>query len=229
MNNFSTTRWSLVFAAGDDQNSDALEVLCRSYRPAVVAWLRRHRETPEDAEDLAQDFFERLLQKRLLARADPQRGRFRSFLLTSLRNFWLNELERRGGQRRGGNQLSVDVDENQLSHPGESPEQAFDRAFVQSLLALALKRLERETRTAGRGAMFEHLRHFLIEPPDPEAYETIGTELGMRRNTIAVAVHRLRARFKELVERELADTVTDSSALARELHALRHALKGAVQ
>ncbi len=217
---FNDTQWSLVQRATSDRL--ALDDLCRAYRPIVVAWFLRQRLTQDVAEDFTQGFFTRLLEKKTLEYADPARGRFRTFLLTSVRNFYLNELDKQFAQKRGGNLVHVPYEDDVSSR--DSPEAAFDRDFVAILLAKALHRAQEEAVASGRGDLFRHLRVFLTEPPDANDYEKLADMLQMRRNTIAVAVHRLRSRMRELTLEELRETVSSEEAYAAELEALKHSL-----
>lgn len=222
---FDTTHWSLILHAGGvgDGAHDALEALCRTYRPPVLAYVRAHRASREEAEDLTQAFFAHLLEHRLAARADPERGRFRAFLLTSLKHFLASEFARASTQRRGGGIDNLPLDEFE---PGvvDGPEQLFDREWAQTVLREALSRLQREAAQADKEALFRHLRPFLLESPENEEYEAVATALGMRRNTLAVAVHRLRARLQELVRAVVADTVADKEHADQELRRMRSAL-----
>jgi RNA polymerase sigma-70 factor (ECF subfamily) len=224
---FATTRWSMVVdAAGEGLRARAaLEALCETYRPPVLAYVRARVRRGEEAEDLVQDFFALLLERRLAARADPTRGRFRSFLLTSLKNFLVNERERANAQRRGGGTKLLPAAELELvadDDPG--PEAAFDREWARAVLQEGLRRLEHEAAQAGRSELFAVLRPFLVEAPDEADYETVGNAQGLRRNTIAVAVHRLRSRLQELVREVLADAASDAPDLETELRHLREVL-----
>jgi RNA polymerase sigma factor (sigma-70 family) len=223
---FDTTRWSLVLHAGSQAAGaqDALEALCRIYRPPVLAYIRAHRVWREDTEDLTQAFFAHLLEQRLAARADPERGRFRAFLLTALKHFLASEYAHASRQRRGGGQAALALDENEAD-TGDGPEQAFEREWAQTVLREALRRLQAEARQGGKEALFEQLRPFLLEPPDTSEYDAVGARLGLRRNTVAVAVHRLRARLQELVQEVVADTVEDRHEAERELRRLRSAFE----
>lgn len=220
---FDTTRWSLIVHAGADSR-DALDALCRAYRPPVLAYVRA-RHGREEAEDLTQAFFAHLLEHRLAARADRARGRFRAFLLTALRNFLASEHARATALRRGGGQESVCLDE---VDPGSDagPEREFEREWAQTVLRLAMQRLAREAADSGKAALFARLQPFALEIPGDADYDAVGAELGLRRNTVAVAVHRLRARLQELVHEVVADTVSDGDAAEMEVRRLRRVLTG---
>lgn len=223
---FDTTRWSLILDAGGegDDARDALETLCRTYRPPVLAYVRARPGLRDAAEDLTQAFFAHLLEQRLASRADRERGRFRAFLLTSLKYFLSNEHDRATAQRRGGGQTSVVLED--FEPPGDDdPEQAFEREWAQTILRQARARLQQEARHAGRTELFVRLQPFLLEPPRDSDYESVASALGLRRNTVAVAVHRLRARLQALVREMVADSAGDAAAAEVELRRLRGCLE----
>lgn len=229
MGMFQTTRWSLLLRArGDEpQARAALEALCRTYRPPVLAYLARHGCTRDEAEDLTQAFFLKFLEHRYHATADPERGRFRTFLLTAVQRFVANVREHDRAAKRGGGVAAAPLDEGDLAAGDEeTPEAAFDRAWARTLLGRALTRLRDEAAAAGKLALYQRLAPFLTEDPDPKDYERVAQDSGVRRNSIAVTVHRLRRRLKELVRMELADTVDSEKGLEAELQVLRGALGG---
>ena len=226
MTGFATTRWSLILDArtGPEAGRVALEQICRDYRHPVLAYVKRHGYAPADAEDITQDFFARLLEQGWHARADPSRGRFRSYMLSALRHFISDARDSAGAQKRGGGQQHVPADESfaTLAAPGsESPEQAFTRHWMKTVIQRATGKLEREARIAGKQELYRHLHGFLGEKPDPSVYRELGEKLGMRPNTIAVGVHRMRQRLRELVREELLQTVSDAASLDEELRELR--------
>lgn len=220
MTRFEETQWSMIERAGTDRV--ALDTLCRTYRPVIVAWFGRRGLSRETAEDYTQSFFARLLEKQTISAADPNRGRFRTFLLTSVRNFYLNELAKQSAQKRGGDQQHVSYADEGVAP--DNPQDAFDRDFAAVLLAKALHRMEEEAIAAGRGDLFRHLRPFITETPDGTDYDRITQVLDMRRNTIAVAMHRLRTRMREIALDELRQTVSSEAAFQAELAALKHSI-----
>jgi RNA polymerase sigma-70 factor (ECF subfamily) len=223
---FHTTRWSVVVNAGGkgDNARDALAALCRIYRPPVLAYVRA-RLAESDAEDVTQAFFAHLLERRLPERADRERGRFRSYLLTSLKHFLVEEHERASALRRGGGLTAVsDSVIEFIAAADPSPEQAFEREWARTVLRDALTQLEAETAGAGRIELFARLRPFLIDDPDQGDYDEIAQALGLRRNTVAVAVHRLRARLQEIVRELVADTADDPAEIDEELRCMRRML-----
>jgi len=230
MSHFQTTRWSIVLEArgnGVDARA-ALESLCRAYRAPVLAFIRGRGYPNDVAEDLTQSFFALFLEREDYAAANPARGRFRAYLLTAIRHFLVNSAEAVKAEKRGGRVSfeSIDsvTDEN-ASHPAAdgTPEAAFDQAWALVILDAALRRLRNEARLAGKEDLFDQLRDFLIEIPDDDDYARVAAKLDMRRNTIAVSVHRLRRRLSELVQAEVAQTAADRACLEIELRELRHA------
>jgi RNA polymerase sigma-70 factor (ECF subfamily) len=232
MARFQTTRWSLVLRArhNDAEAQAALAHLCAVYRAPVLAYLRHRVGAGRDAEDLTQAFFLRFLEAGYHASADPARGRFRTFLLTAVQRFVARQRVRDGALKRGGGArtepLDAHVDAVASDACGDSPEAAFERAWAMTLVERALARLHAEAAASGKQALFEQLRDFLTEPADTDGYSAAARALGMRRNTIAVAVHRLRQRLRELVLVELAETVDHEADVEQELHVLRHVLAG---
>jgi RNA polymerase sigma factor (sigma-70 family) len=226
---FATTRWSLILdaRAGPETARNALEEICRDYRGPVLAYVRRHGHSPADAEDLTQEFFARFLERRWHASADPARGRFRSFLLTALSRFLMNAHSTASAQKRGGGKQAADFEQaiaTLASPSAESPEQAFTRDWMQTVLARALDRLRDEAAAANKAELFERLAIYIADPPDASVYKSLGSELGMRANTLAVNVHRLRLRLRSLVRAELLQTVGDPDALEDEMRELRASL-----
>ncbi len=231
MGRFDTTRWSLVLRAqgsGGDERA-ALETLCRTYRPPVLAYIRSRGYSADVAEDLTQSFFARFLERIGHVDADPARGRFRAFLLTAIKRFLINasveaNTVKRGGRIRFESIDSETIDPEILLAVGETPEQVFERAWAQVVLDAALRRLREEAQLAGKRALFDQLRGFLTDIPDEADYARVAAASNLRRNTLAVAVHRLRHRLRELVHEELAQTTADHADFDIELRALRHAL-----
>lgn len=229
MGRFETTRWSVVLRArGDAADArTALQQLCRTYRPPVLAYVRHRGYAPDVAEDLTQAFFMRFLERAWHASADPERGRFRSFLLTALKRFLVDaKLEAATIKRGGGFRFeSLDWEISREGGGGETPESVFEREWAQALLAAAITRLRNEAGQAGKLELFNHLRQFLIERPDEAEYARAAEVLHLRRNTLAVAVHRLRHRLRELVREELGETTSNHAELEEELRTLRSSLQ----
>lgn len=229
MGRFETTRWSVVLRArGEAADARAaLEQLCRTYRPPVLAFVRFRGYAADTAEDLTQAFFTRLLERAWYSTADPGRGRFRSFLLTALKRFLSDARAEAAALKRGGGVRfqALDDDAGGVDASGETPDAAFEREWAHAVLRVALVRLRAEAEQAGKLALFGRLVEFLVERPDEAEYARVAEELHLRRNTLAVAVHRLRQRLRELVRQELLETTSSRVDLEDELRTLRGALR----
>jgi RNA polymerase sigma-70 factor (ECF subfamily) len=232
---FATTRWSLVLAAGAGGSSEgvrkALTTLCETYWYPLYAFLRSRGSSVEDAQDLTQAFFARLLEKHDLRQADPARGRFRSFLLTSLKNFAANEHDREIAKKRGGGVPIVSLefesaeDRFQMEPPThDTPERIFDRRWALTLLDRVLSRLKAEMADGGRQAQFERLKTYLTGDQPQLSYAQTAGELGMSEGAVKVAVHRLRRQFRDLLRDEIAQTVSSPEEIEDELRHLRSAV-----
>lgn len=234
MTRFDTTRWSIVLRArGETPDARAaLDALCRRYRPPVLAYVRRRGHHAEDAEDLAQSFFALFVDHALHARADPARGSFRAFLLTTLKRFLADADDAARTLKRGGaiqfDPLPDDVSDQGIPNPFDAltPEGAFERDWAATVLEAAMYRLRGEAREAGKLRLFDQLSEFLLERPDGADYARVAASLQLRRNTLAVAVHRLRDRLRDLVRDELKQTTSSRDELDAELRSLRTALNG---
>ena len=233
---FVTTHWSVVLAAGRSDTTRAraaLEQLCRNYWQPLYAYVRRAGHAREEAEDLTQEFFARLLADNSVARADPARGRFRSFLLGSLKHFLAHEWEKAGARKRGGGAqhlpLAFDTAETRCAQPvapGDTPDRAFDRQWALALLDVVLGRLRREYREAGREDLFLGLKETLSGGRAEIPYRELGARLGLSEGAVKVAAHRLRGRYRELLREEIANTVAGPEQVEEELRELFAALSG---
>ncbi len=222
---FATTRWSLVLTAGQKasaRSTDALTSLCEMYWYPVYAFIRRQGCRAEEAGDLTQEFFTRLLEKGYLHDADPARGRFRTFLCTSVRHFLSNERDRARALKRGGGQPSISFDAEtaeghyQLEPRDDlTPEKLFDRRWAMLLLERALVRLQEEHVLAGKADLFRHLKGFLSAGSGP--YRDAADALGMTEGAVKVAVHRLRRRFRDALVEQIAETVANPSEIDAEI------------
>jgi RNA polymerase sigma-70 factor (ECF subfamily) len=228
---FHTTRWSVVRAAGSAPPAErraALETLCRSYRPPVLAYVRRRCGAPDEAEDLAQAFFARLLEKDDLRQADPERGRFRAFLLTALQHFLANERERARARKRGEGRapaaLDADSGAGLVPSTNDTPEREFERAWARAVLQRARDRLAEEQGSAGKNNQWHALEPFLARAEERGHGLELAATLGISDNALRVALHRLRRRFGELVREEVRDTV-GSGEVEDEVRELLRALE----
>ena len=236
MARFETTHWSVVLRSRGEQADAraALESLCRTYRPPVLAYIRARGYAPDVADDLAQGFFTRFIERAIHAQADPARGRFRSFLLTALKHFLEDEGDRQRAIKRGGAVHYTPIDALDSGDPlGDTqqpvtPEQVFERSWAQAVLHAAMRRLRQETAEAGKADLFDALSEFLIERPSEDDYTRLAAALGMRRGTLAVAVHRLRARLQACVREELAQTTADLVSLDHEVDHVHETMTGLI-
>lgn len=229
---FETTQWSLVSAASEaDDRRGALESLYRSYCSPVYFFIRRRGYSRQDAQDLTQDFFVHLVEKNAFRRADPSRGKFRTFLLGSLEFFLQHAAERAHSQRRGGQANMVLVDDEtaeahyQLADPGLTAEQIFDARWAGTLIEGALARLQAEMEQAGRRELFEQIWGFVVEGED-SSYSEIAHRTGLTMSATKTAIYRLRSRYRALLRDEIARTVTSSADFDEEIRALRSSLVG---
>lgn len=220
---FRTTRWSLVRRAVADDSAeamDAMETLCEAYWYPLYAFIRRSGYTPEDAEDLTQGFFERMLDRDILSTADPDRGKLRTFLLTCLRRYLAHEKERRLALKRGGGCHITSVDsawaEDRYQHePVDhlTPDRLYQRRWALTVLEHALRLLREEYEERGRGKLFETLRPYLGMGGGPElSYEEASASLGQTVNNTKTQVFRLRQRWRELLFQQVSLTLDDPSA-----------------
>jgi RNA polymerase sigma factor (sigma-70 family) len=227
-NQFQTTLWTTVVAAGEKSSPDsqaALARLCQIYWRPVYAYVRKRTPSPEQAEDLTQSFFARLLEKNYIARADRKRGRFRSFLMTSVENFLCDEHDRATSLKRGGKQrsLSLDLvlaDEEKEPALALTPAQAFEKRWARSLLDQVMSQLANESRRNGRFHLFEHLQAHLWGEADSISYDGLSKELGMSHVHLRVAVHRMRQRYREILREEIAQTVASPEEVEEEIRYL---------
>jgi RNA polymerase sigma-70 factor (ECF subfamily) len=228
MAGFATTRWSLILASRTESATarQAMEELCGAYRAPVLAYVRQRGHSHEQAEDLTQSFFAHFIGQRIHHSADPGRGRFRSYLLGSIRNFLADATAATYTAKRGGALQHLALDEAVAAPDSDSPERAFERRWALTVVDRALERLAAEAAQSDKQALFAELQEFLVEKPGAEEYDHVAARLGLRRNSVAVAVHRLRHRLRELVRDELASTVATPDDVDAELGALREVLGG---
>jgi RNA polymerase sigma-70 factor (ECF subfamily) len=225
---FPETRWTLVIAAGDPNRKDtrsALVSLCENYWYPLYSYLRRRGYPADDAQDLTQEFFVRVLEGRYLDRADPEKGRFRSFILTSLKFFVADEGDRHRAQKRGGGAvLSLDFhsgEDRYQREPAhdETPEWIFERRWALTMLDRVMEKLRTEFVQHGRPEHFERLKIFLLGQSDAP-YAALAGEMKTSEGALKVAIYRLRKRYRELFRQEIADTVADPAEVESELRFL---------
>lgn len=230
---FVTTRWSLVLAAGHPSTPEArkaLSELCELYWPPLHAFIQRRGHTAEAAKDLTQGFFTRLLEKHGLSAADPHRGRFRAWLMTSARHYLANEWDRGNALMRGGDQVHLPLEDAEgnplpVPAPGLTPEQAFERCWTERLLARVLATLREEYASDGRGPLFDRLKTTLTGASEDE-YAVLAEELGMKAGAVKTAASRLRTRYRERLHEEVRHTVEQPEDVADELRLLIGSLEG---
>jgi len=225
---FPTTRWTLVVAAGDPHEKEArsaLVSLCENYWYPLYAYLRRRGYPADQAQDLTQGFFIRMLEGRYLDRADPEKGRFRSFLLSSLKFFVADEEDRDRAHKRGGGALVPlefsSGEERYRREPAhdETPERIFERRWALSVLDRVVEALHNEFVQHGRPDHFERLKVYLLGQSDAP-YAALAREMKTSEGALKVAIHRLRKRYRELFRQEIADTVADPAEVESELRYL---------
>ena len=227
---FTTTHWSVVLAAREPdapQAAAALEKLCRTYWFPLYAFARRQGNSPEDAQDLTQDFFSRLLEKNYLTKADPDRGKFRTFLLRSLKHFLVNEWKRAGRLKRGGGLefLSIEADAAEDRYAAEASEESnpdaeYETRWAVTLIEQVLSALRLEFDAADKTRLFEELKGFIWGDKSTASYAEIAAQLNLSEGSVKVAVHRLRQRFRELLRAEVAHTVARPEDIDGELRYL---------
>ena len=229
---FVTTRWTVVLAAGrkaTPQAAHALEELCRTYWFPLYAYVRRRGHAKADAEDLTQAFFARFLEKNYLASFTAERGRFRAFLLASLKNFLANEWDKSQRLKRGGGAAHLSLDwesadtkfQFQVAATNEpSPDKVFDREWAVALLAHVLERLRKECEAEGKSRQFDQLKIFLTAGKGAVPHADVARSLGVDEAAVRVAVHRLRKRYRELLRDDIAQTLADPAQVDEEMRAL---------
>ena len=232
---FATTRWTLVLAAGDaahPSSLEALEELCRRYWFPLYAFIRREGYDADHAQDLTQGFFALLLERNDLAGLVRGEGKFRSFLLKALTHFLINERARANTLKRGGDRVIVSLQEESAenryqSEPahGETPEKLFERQWALALMETALRELQAEHAVNGKGRLFAALSPFLSREPNPGEYAALAGSLDLPPGTLAVQVHRLRQRYRQVIRTTVADTVGSPMDVDAEMRHLLEALE----
>ena len=227
---FGTTHWSLVIKAGQGAD-EALVKLCRIYWPPLYWYIRRRGHAIHEAQDLTQAFFVHILEHRALRGVAPSKGRFRSFLLVSLKHFLDNEWHKARTLKRGGRHVLISWDDlkledRELLEPCEqmTPERIFNRRWALRLLERVMDQLRNECAAARKGELFEKLKHYLTGDAPGKSYQEIAAELNMSEGAVKTTVHRLRRRFGELVRAQIARTVDSPDEIDNEIRELFAAL-----
>jgi len=231
----ATTQWSQVLTARDGSDTEAraaLESLCQTYWQPLYAYIRHQGSSPDEARDLTQGFFAEFLEKDFLADVDPEKGRFRSFLLASLRNFLSHERDREGALKRGGGTLtlSLDVEAGEAGYalrPVEAttPFDVFERRWAMTVLDRAMGRLQQELDSSESDISFEQLKPYLTSSEPQVPYRETAEAMGVSEGAVATAVHRLRKRYGQCLRAEIAETVVDPSQVDAELRHLLSELR----
>lgn len=228
---FATTHWSVVLAAKQRDSSEAagaLEKLCRTYWAPLYAYVRRAGHDAAEAQDLTQEFFARLLEKDFLGHLHDQRGKFRSFLLTFLKNFLSEQRRKAGRLKRGGAQVHVSLDaaaeeDGYLLEPVDdlTPDQVFERRWAQTVMQTALNRLREEFAARDQSVLFERLQDYQPHEAGGQTFAQLAADLGMTEAAVKSAVQRMRQRHRELLREEIANTVTRPEEIDEEIRHLR--------
>jgi RNA polymerase sigma-70 factor (ECF subfamily) len=233
---FASTHWSQVLAAADASSpraAEALAQLCRTYWYPLYAFIRRQGTDAEEAQDLTQAFFARLLERNFIAGAVEEKGRFRSFLLVALKRFLINERERGQAQKRGGGQQLIALDDTEAEgryrlEPADdlTADRIYERRWAVALLDEVMLGLRRDYAAEGREEWFDALKLFLYDETSPVSQAEIGRRFGATKSAVKSAVHRLRARYRERLREEVANTVANPSEINDELRHLLAVLSG---
>jgi RNA polymerase sigma-70 factor (ECF subfamily) len=227
---FVSTHWSVVLSArakDSSRSAAALETLCRTYWYPLYAYLRRQGQPAHDAQDLTQSFFARLLQKDYLQAAAREKGKFRTFLLMSLKRFVANQWDREHALKRGGFAPVVPIDQEvaetrfaaEPSHKLQ-PDILFDREWARTLLERAMAQLQEEYVASGRAKLFEYVQSGLAREESALPYAAIAARLNLTEPAVKMAVHRLRARYREILRTEIAHTVSAPEEIEEEIRQL---------
>lgn len=236
VNTFQTTHWSVVLAAGQDgdtQTIPALERLCQTYWFPIYAYLRRQNHDRHNAQDLTQAFFAHLLDKGRLQGVNPAKGKFRSFLIASLKNFLTNEWVKRQTLKRGGQFtfIPLDVENGEARYHLEpfhelTPDKAFERTWALATLDAVRRRLQDEYTADGKAELFGTLQPYLSGDKGATPYAEAANQLGLTESAVKMAVLRLRRRFGESLRQEIAQTVADPNEIDEEIRCLFAAVSG---
>jgi len=229
---FLTTRWTMVLPGhGEDSRAKAWDHVCRTYWYPVYAFIRRRGTLPEDASDLTQGFFAKLIGQDWLSQVERRETRFSTLLITILKNYLIKQHRREAAQKRGGGQLPVPLDFaegerwfGQEPASNDTPEVHFEKRWALAVMDAALLRLDEESAATGKSRLFAALSPFLSREPEPGDYEAASRTLGILPRSVAVAVHRMRQDFRAMVKEEVAAGLKDPTMVQEEMRALAAAL-----
>ncbi|MGB0581725.1 MAG: RNA polymerase sigma factor [Limisphaerales bacterium] len=233
---FATTCWTQILAAGGNDSSVArasLEQLCGAYWYPLYAFARQSGQGPENAQDLTQGFFCRLLENNYLAQADREKGRFRTFMLSAFKHFMAKEWRREQALKRGGDREFISIDGSEAEHRygGEmkedmTPDRIFERKWAITILDRTLSALREEYHDSGREAVFEQLKEIITTGTTGRSYADIADTLDLKEGAVKVAAHRLRQRYRDTLRHEIAQTVGSEDDIDEELNNLSLVLRG---
>lgn len=237
---FVTTRWTMVLAAADrsgPQAERAMEEICSIYWFPIYAYIRRRNHSPEDAEDLTQEFFRCLCEKHWIADADREKGKLRAFLITSLKHFLVGEYRKASAQKRGGGAFHLSIDTtiaegryaSAVEPPSVDAEHVFDRQWAIALLDRTMQMLKNEYADAGKKELFSALKDGLFLSYQTLDYSALAQRLGNSEGSLRVIVHRMRKRFREIYRREVAQTLPPAADLDEELNHLMRSLSRSIE
>lgn len=231
---FVTTRWTVVLTAADQsspQAERAMEEICQIYWFPLYAYVRRRGHSPEDAEDLTQEFFRQLFEHRWIENVDREKGKLRAFLITALKHFMAKAWRKASAKKRGGGQFNLSIDTQMAegryastATPSVEAEVLFDREWALTLLDLTMKQMENEYTDAGKTNLFAYLKAGLVIAHEGLDYPALAEKLEMTEGAVRVAVHRMRKRFREIYRAEVAQTLPPGADLDEELHHLSASL-----
>lgn len=225
---FATTHWSVVLAAGPADNEkslDALQKLCETYWRPVYVFVRRKGFSPDDSEELTQEYFAQLLKSHSFRYLDREKGKFRAFLLASVKNFLANEWDRRTAKKRGSGRTILSLDQASgeawfRAVDSESPDLLFERRWALTLLESVMKQLQDEFSRRGQAPLFEALKPALSGDGQRESHSVVGERLGMTEGAVKVAIHRLRQKYRAFLRAEIGRTVASPGEIEEEIRYL---------
>ena len=233
---FATTRWSVVLRAGDEnspQQQDALAQLCRTYWYPLYAYVRRLGASPEDAQDLTQGFFARLIERNVVNEADADKGKFRWLVLGTLKHYLANQRDFKVAAKRGGNLAHISLDDLTVEKRYQleptttlSPDKLFDRNWAMTLLDRVREQLREHYVQAGKLDRFERLENFIPGGQARRSYEEVSQDLGVSEGALRVELHRLKALYRQFLRAEIAHTVSNPVEIDEELRYLIEVMQG---